>query len=112
MYAGAIVYGQAHEDNRQSVPVHGVMIMLPPLGGTNHAEHHGASQKSERLIPGRRIVGVRTRYEAVSVVTNADLNLTGTSRRSLLAGTVTVQRIVYITQSDVGSTLSKSAAPP
>jgi translocation and assembly module TamB len=55
---------------------------------------------------------VRARYEGASVVANADLSLTGTSRRSLLGGLVTIQRVAYGPQSDIGSTLSRSAVPP
>jgi len=54
---------------------------------------------------------VRTRYAGASVVSSADIKLTGTSERSLLAGNVTIQRIGYNQQSDFGSILSQSATP-
>ncbi|MGA2268036.1 MAG: translocation/assembly module TamB domain-containing protein [Bryobacteraceae bacterium] len=55
---------------------------------------------------------VRVRYpEGVSTVVDASLNLTGTSERSMLAGTVTVLRTGFNPQSDFSSLLAKSAEP-
>ncbi len=55
---------------------------------------------------------VRVRYpEGVSTVANASLNLTGTSERSMLAGTVTVLRTGFNPQSDFGSMLASSSQP-
>lgn len=59
-----------------------------------------------------RMDQVRLRYpEGVSNVADADLNLTGTSDRSMLAGTLTVRRTGINPQSDVSSLLAKSAQP-
>jgi translocation and assembly module TamB len=55
---------------------------------------------------------VRTRYAGVSVTSNATISLIGSSRRSLLNGTVTVQRIAYTSSSDAGSILSSASTPP
>ncbi len=56
--------------------------------------------------------GVRVRYpEGVSTVANSSLTLTGTGRRSMLSGTITVLRSAFNVQSDVGSLLAKSAEP-
>lgn len=55
---------------------------------------------------------VRTRYAGASVVTNASITLSGTSERSTLGGTVTIQRVTYNQQSDFGSILSGAATPP
>lgn len=55
---------------------------------------------------------VRVRYSGVSVTSNASINLIGSARRSLLRGTVTVQRVVYNSSSDVGSLLSTASTPP
>jgi translocation and assembly module TamB len=55
---------------------------------------------------------VRTRYSGASVTSDAAITLTGTTDRSLLSGTVTVDRIAFNTQSDVGSLLSSTATPP
>ena len=55
-------------------------------------------------------VRVRT-AEGASVVASANLNLTGTSDRSVLGGTVTINRIAFNPQSDFGSILSRSAPP-
>lgn len=55
---------------------------------------------------------VRVRYSGVSVTTNAALALTGNTRRSLLNGTVTVQRLAYGSSSDAGSFLSSVSTPP
>ncbi len=55
---------------------------------------------------------VRVRYSGVSVTSNASIRLLGSSRRSLLAGTVTIQRIAYNSSSDAGSLLSSASTPP
>lgn len=56
--------------------------------------------------------GVRVRYpEGVSTVADASLNLTGTSERSMLAGTVTIRRTSLNLESDFNSLLAKSAEP-
>jgi translocation and assembly module TamB len=55
---------------------------------------------------------VRVRYSGISVTSNATINLVGSSRRSLLNGTVTIQRIVYGSSSDAGSFLSQASTPP
>ena len=53
---------------------------------------------------------VRVRLQqGVSIVSNARLNLTGTTDASVASGTVTVQRITYAPQSDFGSILLRSA---
>jgi translocation and assembly module TamB len=55
---------------------------------------------------------VRVRYpEGVSTIADASLNLTGTSDRSMLAGTITVRRAGFNPESDVSSLLAKSAEP-
>jgi translocation and assembly module TamB len=56
--------------------------------------------------------GVRLRYpEGVSTVANANLNLTGTAKRSMLSGTITILRSTFNVQSDFSSLLAKSAEP-
>jgi translocation and assembly module TamB len=55
---------------------------------------------------------VRVRYpEGVSTIADASLNLTGTSDRSMLAGTITVRRTGFNPGSDVSSLLASSAEP-
>lgn len=55
---------------------------------------------------------VRVRYpEGVSTTLDALLNLTGTSNRSLLAGTITIQRSGFNAKQDFGTFLAGSAAP-
>ncbi len=55
---------------------------------------------------------VRVRYpEGVSTVANANLNLTGTTERSTLSGTITILRTGLNLQSDFSSILAKSAEP-
>jgi len=55
---------------------------------------------------------VRVRYpEGVSTVVNANLSLTGTSDRSMLSGTVTIQRAGFNPQSDFSSLIAASAQP-
>ena len=55
---------------------------------------------------------VRVRYSGVSVTSNANLNLVGSARRSILRGTATIQRISYNSSSDAGSLLSTASTPP
>jgi translocation and assembly module TamB len=55
---------------------------------------------------------IRVRYpEGVSTVLNADLNLTGTPERSMLAGSITILRTGFNLQSDFSSLIAKSAEP-
>jgi translocation and assembly module TamB len=55
---------------------------------------------------------VRIRYpEGVSTVADASLNFTGTSERSMLAGSITILRAGINLQSDFSSLLAKSAQP-
>jgi translocation and assembly module TamB len=70
---------------------------------------YGAGQSMGLRVEARQ---VRVRYpEGVSTIANASLNLTGTSERSLLSGTVTVLRTGFNPQSDFSSLLTKSAEP-
>jgi translocation and assembly module TamB len=55
---------------------------------------------------------IRIRYpEGVSTVADANLNLTGTEERSMLAGSITILRSGINLQSDFSSLLAKSAQP-
>ncbi len=54
---------------------------------------------------------VRSRYAGASIVTTATAALSGTSERSVLSGTVSVEKIAFNPQSDFGSILSSSAKP-
>lgn len=50
---------------------------------------------------------VRLRYAGgISVTTNADLRLTGSSQNSILSGTATVSRIIFNPNTDVGNVLA------
>jgi translocation and assembly module TamB len=49
--------------------------------------------------------------EGVSTVANADLSLSGTTQRSLLSGTITIQRMTFNPQSDFSSVITASAQP-
>jgi translocation and assembly module TamB len=55
---------------------------------------------------------VRTRYSGISITSNANITLTGNLNRSLLAGSVSIQRIAYAPTSDAGSLLSSFASTP
>jgi translocation and assembly module TamB len=55
---------------------------------------------------------VRVRYSGASITSRADVNLTGTSERSLLSGSVTIQQIGFAPRQDFGSLLSQGGAPP
>jgi translocation and assembly module TamB len=53
---------------------------------------------------------VRIRYPAgVSTVANANISLSGTTERSLLAGTVTILRSGFTPRTDIGSLLAESS---
>jgi translocation and assembly module TamB len=57
--------------------------------------------------------GVRVRYpEGISSVSDANLTWTGSTERSVLAGDVTVHKISYNQQSDLGSVLSLTSSGP
>ena len=55
---------------------------------------------------------VRTRYDNLSVTSNANITLTGSSRRSLISGNVSIQRVAYSSSSDIGSLLYSASSPP
>jgi translocation and assembly module TamB len=56
--------------------------------------------------------GVRVRQPpGASIVATAQVNLTGTSDRSLLAGTVTLDRIAFSPRSDAGGLLARTSQP-
>jgi translocation and assembly module TamB len=55
---------------------------------------------------------VRMRYGGSgSITSNANLQLTGTSKNSVLSGTVTVSRVAFNPNTDVGTLLASIAAP-
>jgi translocation and assembly module TamB len=54
---------------------------------------------------------VRVRAQGVSIVTDGNINLTGTTEGSAVSGTATITRLTYAPQTDVGSILSGSARP-
>jgi translocation and assembly module TamB len=54
---------------------------------------------------------VRVRYSGISVTSNANITLTGSTEQSLVGGTVTIQRIAYGSSGDVGSILTSASAP-
>ena len=49
--------------------------------------------------------------QGVSIVTSADLNLTGAMQSSQVSGTLTIGQVTYAPQSDIGSILTRSAPP-
>jgi translocation and assembly module TamB len=56
--------------------------------------------------------GVRVRYpEGVSSVSDANLNWTGTTDRSVVGGDITVQKVTYNPQSDLSSILAMGNGP-
>src|SRR5579875_133030 len=55
---------------------------------------------------------VRTRYAGASITANADLRLSGTGRSGLLNGAITISRVGYGQQSDIGSILAAATKPP
>lgn len=55
---------------------------------------------------------VRVRYSGLSVVSNSTITLVGNTRRSLLSGSVSLERLTYASSSDTGSLLSSASTPP
>ncbi len=56
--------------------------------------------------------GVRISVQqGVSVVTTANINLSGTTESSAASGTVTIDRLTYLPQTDIGSILTRSGPP-
>lgn len=55
---------------------------------------------------------VRLRVQpGVSVTANANIQLTGTSKNSIVSGTATIEQVSYAPQSDLGSILQRAAPP-
>jgi translocation and assembly module TamB len=54
---------------------------------------------------------VRMRYAGGSITSDAKLQLTGTSKNSMLSGTVTVSRVAFNANTDVGTLAASLAAP-
>ncbi len=55
---------------------------------------------------------VRVRYSGISATSNGSITLIGNARRSLLSGTISVERLTYASSSDAGSLLSAVSTPP
>ena len=72
----------------------------------------GAGSNVPNFNLSARATRVRVRYSGISATSDAIITLTGNIRRSLLAGTVTVERIAYASSSDAGSLLSSVSVPP
>ena len=71
---------------------------------------YGGGQPIFRLHA--RVDQVRVRYpEGVSTLADANLNLTGSLDRSMVAGTVTIRRTGFNPQSDFSSLIAKSVQP-
>jgi translocation and assembly module TamB len=71
-----------------------------------------ANENVPRFAVRADATGVRVRIEqGVSVVANATINLTGTMQSSLASGNVTVDRLTYLPQTDIGSMLSRAGPP-
>jgi translocation and assembly module TamB len=49
--------------------------------------------------------------QTVSVVIDSSMNLTGSTQASILSGTVTINRVTYAPQTDIGSFLTRAAPP-
>jgi translocation and assembly module TamB len=65
-----------------------------------------------RLAVRATTTNVRIRpQQGVSIVTSANINITGTTQASLASGTVTINRLTYAPQSDFGSMLTRAAPP-
>ena len=76
-------------------------------GGTINAT--GFVGYSSRLRFGLRASASKVRLQVqpgASVVTAADIHLTGTTERSMVSGSVTIDSINYQPQSDIGAILS------
>src|SRR5579883_2430985 len=54
---------------------------------------------------------IRTRYAGASVTADAALTMSGTTERSALRGSVTITRVGYSQQSDLGAILTATSPP-
>jgi translocation and assembly module TamB len=91
-----------------------IQTLTAETGGGKLAVSGSASFSGQRIFYNLKAGAnkVRFRYSGMSITSNATITLTGNSRRSLLAGTVTITRIAYNSSSDVGSLLSSFASTP
>ena len=74
----------------------------------------GFASFAERLRFGLRANAAKVRVrlqQGVSVVTGADVRLTGAGEASVLSGTITLEQVTYAPQSDFGSMLTRAAPP-
>jgi translocation and assembly module TamB len=55
---------------------------------------------------------VRVRYSGISATSDGSVTLIGNIRRSLLSGTISIERLEYASSSDAGSLLSAASTPP
>lgn len=81
-------------------------------GGTLTLAGFAAFRDSLRFGIRANTTNVRIRLQqGVSLVSNANLNVSGTTDNSLVSGTVTIERVTYAPQSDFGSILTRAAPP-
>jgi translocation and assembly module TamB len=81
-------------------------------GGTINAS--GFVGYSEALRFGLHATASKVRVQlqpGAGAITNADIHMTGTTDHSLISGTVTIDSLNYLPQSDLGSLLSRAAPP-
>lgn len=81
-------------------------------GGTLTLTGFAAFRDSLRFGIRANTANVRMRLQqGVSVVSNANLNVSGTKENSVVSGTVTIERVTYAPRSDFGSILTRAAPP-
>ncbi len=54
---------------------------------------------------------VRLRYQGASILSDSTINLSGGAERGRISGEVTIRRVAFSAQSDIGSILARSSAP-
>lgn len=54
---------------------------------------------------------VRVRYQGASILSDSTINVNGGARLGRISGEVTIHRVAFSTQSDIGSILSRSSVP-
>lgn len=81
-------------------------------GGTINAS--GFVGYSSHLRFGLRTTVTKCRIEiqqGASIITGADIHMSGTTERSVVSGSVTIESVNYQPQSDIGAILSRAAPP-
>src|SRR5205085_2036760 len=74
----------------------------------------GFAAKSNNIRFGLKATASKVRVllnQGASIVVDSTVNLTGTTDSSLVSGNVTLERVTYAPQTDIGAVLTRAAPP-